>query len=732
VKPLIDLLHLGRPAKLVNGVPLFQTGSLVDVKTKVLELLNNPNTANKASLQRIATTLGYLERGQQVQYIKGDSVVVTHDIVLTPGLFQDSEFLASFEAGFMEMWKSDNELFKTFARDLRDFAVYKGFERGGNNYGALIPPTVWIGMEETFDQILNKATVGEIQNVAVRNNPKKYSSSVGWKALKEVNKGLIASGSTGIKIPESIPKNRNARKIKLKNEYPKYLHTNNYGEVLILEREATGNTYKVINSLGHENFDDFTFAARSIILQPNEQKDLNQQSIVNQVGTSMVQVPKQAMVVENVTTPQTETKLMKQNIFTVTPIQSADKKAIIKASVANKFIGFGEGIEGSSTENYRQEVLKQSKNNIEISTQKYTRQSVENDVNTMYLFTDNAGRTSGSNSINPNSWYADAYGKNKKFPTMTQAVIRGLNNAYPITTMIDDKRTQWTDDKFEQYKAIIDDEINQIKENLSKFKGIKFASQNPFGKGKISNMKETAPKIWKYLNEKLAEIGIDNTGNTPKAKQEVTPSTEVKTKIGSSKKINIYAGTGENAELSNFAIRPFTIGGDVFQSVEQYFQYQKWNYLKEDITQTEFQEDQKIADAIMNTSNGASLKSLGRKFKSLDRESWDKTASREMKIALLESFKQNPDALAKLLATGNAELTHTQDKGKWGTEFPKLLIEVRSELNNQPSDDLISDLMSFSKLTKNQQVRLKNLGVSEEEFNSLIFEEQKQLIECYG
>ncbi len=52
-------------------------------------------------------------------------------------------------------------------------------------------------------------------------------------------------------------------------------------------------------------------------------------------------------------------QLKKQNIFTVTPIQSADKKAIVKASVANKYIGFGEGIANSSTELYRQQILNQ-------------------------------------------------------------------------------------------------------------------------------------------------------------------------------------------------------------------------------------------------------------------------------------------------------------------------------------------------------------------------------------
>jgi hypothetical protein len=48
-------------------------------------------------------------------------------------------------------------------------------------------------------------------------------------------------------------------------------------------------------------------------------------------------------------------KFDKKNIFTVTPIQTADKKATIKASIATQYIGYGEGITGSSTETYRQQ-----------------------------------------------------------------------------------------------------------------------------------------------------------------------------------------------------------------------------------------------------------------------------------------------------------------------------------------------------------------------------------------
>jgi hypothetical protein len=155
-------------------------------------------------------------------------------------------------------------------------------------------------------------------------------------------------------------------------------------------------------------------------------------------------------------------------------------------------------------------------------SQRFTRESVKKDTDYIYLFTDNAARTSGNNLVDPNSWYADAYGKNSKFPTMTQAVIRGLNNAYPITTMVDDKRTQWTDDRFDDFQKEINHEIGQIKEALLEegFKGIKFSAENPFGKGAISNMKETAPKIWNYLNIKLAEIGIDNTDGKPSLQEE--------------------------------------------------------------------------------------------------------------------------------------------------------------------------------------------------------------------
>lgn len=149
-------------------------------------------------------------------------------------------------------------------------------------------------------------------------------------------------------------------------------------------------------------------------------------------------------------------------------------------------------------------------------TNNFSRQSVMADPTHLYLFTDNANRSSGSNRIASDTTYAKRYGQGT-YPGMTQAVIRGLENAYPITTMVDDKRTQWTDDKFNEYKKIIDSEIEHIKEAMAsgQYKGIKFAAQMPFGKGQISNMRQSAPKIWQYMTDKLKEIGIDNTGEKP-------------------------------------------------------------------------------------------------------------------------------------------------------------------------------------------------------------------------
>lgn len=154
--------------------------------------------------------------------------------------------------------------------------------------------------------------------------------------------------------------------------------------------------------------------------------------------------------------------------------------------------------------------------------------------------------------------------------------------------------------------------------------------------------------------------------------------------------VNIYAGTGENSDLSNFAIRPFTHhfnDGSVkeFQSVEQAFQYIKASEFADTRSNdgNTRPSGKSIQAEIMDTTTGSQLRSLGRQIRNLNVQAWDRSSSLIMKRLLMESFEQNPQALQRLLGTGNSILTHIQDNSKWGKEFPRLLMEVRYELKKK-------------------------------------------------
>jgi ribA/ribD-fused uncharacterized protein len=185
------------------------------------------------------------------------------------------------------------------------------------------------------------------------------------------------------------------------------------------------------------------------------------------------------------------------------------------------------------------------------------------------------------------------------------------------------------------------------------------------------------PVIDAFLEQGKTKTTVTRKGSTVTrtiSKAPTQPSTGVVSGPGSETKINIYASTGENAELSNFAIRPFKHLDINFDSVEQAFQYYKTEFSPKN------EHNRAVASVIKNTKDGKRLRELGREFKGLDQKVWDSMSPTIMKALLKDSFQQNPEALQKLLATGNATLTHTQDKGRWGKEFPRLLMEVRDEL----------------------------------------------------
>lgn len=147
----------------------------------------------------------------------------------------------------------------------------------------------------------------------------------------------------------------------------------------------------------------------------------------------------------------------------------------------------------------------------------WSRAEVEKDSDSLYIFTDNTDRDSGRGIIPSTSKYSQKYGEGKHFPTQTQAVIRGLDNAMPLSTQrwyhegAKGASGRWTDADFDEFKETIDAEIEDIvKEWKSgKYKRIVVGSIDGFFNTRISNISmERTPKLYQYLQSKLSEIGI--------------------------------------------------------------------------------------------------------------------------------------------------------------------------------------------------------------------------------
>lgn len=192
--------------------------------------------------------------------------------------------------------------------------------------------------------------------------------------------------------------------------------------------------------------------------------------------------------------------------------------------------------------------------------------------------------------------------------------------------------------------------------------------------------------------------------------------------------INIYAGTRENAHLSNFAERPIDLtngkweywtnilgegadavlsdGSDIearlsdlfsshtFNTVEGAFQAAKMAFSTAyGLNDEEYTEEWEQMAEKFGKASGAGARALGRVVKGLDTKLWDKFSADVMKFLIKTSFEQNPQALQQLLDTGYATLTHTQDKGRWGKDFPRILMEVREELRGTQASNMLDDTL---------------------------------------
>lgn len=310
--------------------------------------------------------------------------------------------------------------------------------------------------------------------------------------------------------------------------------------------------------------------------------------------------------------------LKKEGVFSVIPIQAADKKAIVKASVANKYIGFAEGIAGSSTEHYRKQ----------------------------------AGKFANVGSYQEGD-----------------VVFVSIGGKRGDTTL---RKAQQDKTLLEALKAISEGAI-LITDNRA------YVDSSDYNEGEKRLAKNLESRGYVY-SEKTVDGQLLGIWSNPNVSSDSRNNDKLfDTNLP---KINIYAGTNENAELSNFAIRPFKLGDDItYPTVEHAFQLEKLQYAKG-------YTDEEISSVIerVNKGTASQAKAFGKTVKNLNVKEWDKDAYSIMKDLIRYSFSQNPKAKIALLNTGNSELTHIQDNSRWGKEFPMALMEVRKEFQMQEQD----------------------------------------------
>ena len=221
-----------------------------------------------------------------------------------------------------------------------------------------------------------------------------------------------------------------------------------------------------------------------------------------------------------------------------------------------------------------------------------------------------------------------------------QAIIRDEPNAVGIPTKKSpsmDENAFFNDAEFAENTKAIDDAFNRIPEGSDIV-----VPEAGLGTG-LARLESKAPRTFEYLNNKLAELRG--------AKE--APST-----------INIYS-TGKTGfeDLSNLAPRPFEgPSGRQYYSVEHAYQSIKsGSFDKTTYNNPKWEQ-------------GWTKISGGKKAKTED--NWNVQVMEQMMKA---SFEQNPRAMELLKFTGDSTLTHTQDKGIWKTEFPRILMKLRDE-----------------------------------------------------
>ncbi len=148
-----------------------------------------------------------------------------------------------------------------------------------------------------------------------------------------------------------------------------------------------------------------------------------------------------------------------------------------------------------------------------------------------------------------------------------------------------------------------------------------------------------------------------NMGGMMSTGAAIGKATPIKIFVNKKGKYNIWYGSGENASLSNLALRPFQDKeGRVYQTVEHAYQTLKSG---------------KFDEEVYNKPWKAGSKFVGKR-----------PVNKEISIGLMTkliqaSLDQNPNSMAALQETRGKEITHNEDRGIWNKEFPRILMQIR-------------------------------------------------------
>jgi ribA/ribD-fused uncharacterized protein len=569
---------------------------------------------------------------------------------------------------FAELLVSDDDATREFANDLIKYA----FITGGNNtpisFLKYIPAQVL--MHNDFSQGLRDAQnlmdEGNIQEINYIVFLRQYFQHNPLKAIKLDEQELFnpTNKKKVVEIPETftIAKNNPTayeKKLlaiqnklfnegsKIDSEYLKQegeitgLHSETvvpkfayiYGqnrEVFLYEatETQTGFEYKRINTLGTKKLGSTEYNGSND--SSTSLLDVNNNSLL----TEEKNLDKGTVFIEYIKSPK--------NVLKITPIQAADKKAISKAKIANKFIGFAENILNSSTGEY----AKQAGGNANL--QNYD----ANDV----VFVSIGGKRGNEENRRAQ--------QNKTIALAMKALFDGA------TILTDNQEYVINSDYNEGEK--------KLKEELEKhaFYTEVVIDGNTIGVWSLRKFADS---------NQIPEVDI-----TPQQQGIETKSIETKPveskNVSSVDKINIYS-TDSNGfkNLSNLLTNPVTIdinGKQVtFKTIEHAYQTKK----------ALFANDRDAAGKIFNSVNGWDAQKLGRTIKGLNSKEWDKISESVLEDIMKSYYQQDLSARQLLLSTGNAELTHLSNRnlGKWSEVFPRLLMNIRNSSSVDKNKDSI-------------------------------------------